>query len=272
VGLVLERFNWFPGPENTFWADARLPTSLVGVLAGSVASDATPYAALVTLWSEPPVGVLDLGIGTLASYARPWQIMDFYESNPAIKELSLPTPPATQKFTYVEEALERGAAIRVIEGPERKTLAEKGPEHFYGVLVVDTSRGHPDYPSTDRLTREAMQLFFSKVTQDGLVCYHISNRKYDLSPVIAAVAGDLGFAYQVGSDPGPVRGAPKGGPWDNFYFSSQWVIVARDKKSLDRLTVPVNIAPGPVPFWSTPAPNGNFVWTDAVHDLALVRR
>jgi hypothetical protein len=272
VGLVLERFNWFPGPENTFWADARLPASLVGVLAGTVASIATPYDALVTLWSEPPVGVLDLGVGTLASYARPWQIMDFYESNPAIKEMSLPMPPATEKFTYLEEALQRGAAVRIFEGPERNTLAEKGPEQFYGVLVVDTARSHPDYPSTDRLTREAMQIFFSKVTRDGVVCFHISSRKYELSPVIAAVANDLGFACRVGTDPGPVRGGPKGGPWDSFYFSSRWVIVARDKASLERLTVPVNIAPGPQPFWSSPAPDGRFLWTDDMHNLARARR
>lgn len=33
VGRVLERFNWFPGPENTYAADARLPAALVGLAA-----------------------------------------------------------------------------------------------------------------------------------------------------------------------------------------------------------------------------------------------
>jgi hypothetical protein len=30
VGLVLRQSNWFPGPPNTFHADARLPASLIG--------------------------------------------------------------------------------------------------------------------------------------------------------------------------------------------------------------------------------------------------
>ena len=33
LGVVLERWNWFPGPANTYWADARLPASLVALAA-----------------------------------------------------------------------------------------------------------------------------------------------------------------------------------------------------------------------------------------------
>jgi hypothetical protein len=275
LGLALERFLWFPGPENTFWSDARLPASLVGLVAGQAQTGAFPGAALpasylVDLWSEPPVGVLDLGVGTPASYAHPMQIMDFYESNPAARELSLPSAGQPAKFHYVKDALERGAGIRIFDGPERKTLGDKGPDGFYRLLVVETARGHPDNPAVDRLTKEAMQLFFRKVTLDGIVCYHVSSRNYDLTRVVADVANELGYACRVGHD--TPMSLPKGGPLDSVYFSSEWVMVARAPQFLEGLRAPPNPPPGQPPFWSTPVPQRRHVWTDELQNLASVRR
>src|SRR4051812_38111759 len=34
VGIALQKFNWFPGSANSYHADARLPASLLGSLAG----------------------------------------------------------------------------------------------------------------------------------------------------------------------------------------------------------------------------------------------
>ena len=31
IGVVLQKYNWFPGKENTYHADARLPASLIGM-------------------------------------------------------------------------------------------------------------------------------------------------------------------------------------------------------------------------------------------------
>jgi hypothetical protein len=269
LGLALGRFLWFPGPENTFWSDARLPASLIGLLAGQ-AQAAFPCAALVDLWSEPPVGVLDLGVGTPASYACPMQIMDFYESNPAVKELSLGSAGRPAKFLYIKDALERGAGIRIFDGPERKTLADKGPERFYRLLVVETARGHHK-PAVDRLTKEAMELFFRKVSDDGIVCYHVSSRNYNLAWVVADVANDLGYACRVGLDPG-MSMRPKGGPLDAVCFSSEWVMVARAPQFLERLPAPPNMPPGQPPFWSTPVPHRQYVWTDDLQNIVRVLR
>src|SRR5262245_60387636 len=90
LGEVLEKFVWFRDKENTYPSDARLPASLVSNLAATYGS---PFAPLATVWSEPPIGIVDLGVGTLASYARPLQTMDFYERNEAIKDLSFAKAP-----------------------------------------------------------------------------------------------------------------------------------------------------------------------------------
>src|SRR5262249_40279835 len=47
VGVVLERFNWFPGPANTYRADARLPASLVMLGAGDLTLSPMPLGLLV---------------------------------------------------------------------------------------------------------------------------------------------------------------------------------------------------------------------------------
>ena len=257
VGVVLERFNWFPGPENTFWADARLPASLVGTLGGG------PYPSLATLWSEPPLGVIDLGVGTPASYARPYQIIDFYESNPEIRDLSI--NPLKQKFPYVQDALKRGAAVRLLEGTQRKTFAEQAPDGFYHVLVIETARGHPDYPSMDRLTREGMQLFFTKLAPDGILCYHTSNRNYQISQAIGAVANNLGHACFIGHDATMRKSA-------SHCFTSEWVMVARDKRVLQDLPKVPGQPGEALPAWSPAPAIANLAWTDAVHNLGAVRR
>ena len=61
AGVVLEKFNWFPGPSNTYWADARLPASLAGLGSGTLGS--LPAELLVAAWSEPPIGVVGLEVG-----------------------------------------------------------------------------------------------------------------------------------------------------------------------------------------------------------------
>ena len=60
IGDVLRRFNWFPGPDNTYWADARMPASLVGLAASIPGVAAIPMSDLVGIWSEPPVACVHL--------------------------------------------------------------------------------------------------------------------------------------------------------------------------------------------------------------------
>src|SRR5262245_1666947 len=81
LGQALERFNWFHGPDDFPTADFRLPASLVA---------SGPAAMLCGLWSEPPIAVIGMEVGTPAAYARPCQMMHFYEANPRIAALTFP--------------------------------------------------------------------------------------------------------------------------------------------------------------------------------------
>src|SRR5207248_1692829 len=93
LGLVLQQFDWFGEwkTPNRYSSDARLPVSLLGLTA-PLGVPAFPVRTLAGLWSEPAMGVLGLGCGTPASYARPYQHVHFYERGPALTKLSFPPP------------------------------------------------------------------------------------------------------------------------------------------------------------------------------------
>lgn len=224
IGIALERFNWFPGPANTYGADARLPASVVA----SACQHAFPNL-LVNFWSEPPVGVVGLHMGTLASYARPLQPMHFFEHNPNLVEMNVDAPEGKRWFHFVPDALARGAALKVFQGDSR-ALLERAPDCFYHILVVEAIKEGLDQKLREKLlTREGVKLCMAKLVPGGLLCFHTSCRYYELDELIAATAESLGYAVIVGRDiPGR----------DEAAYTSEWVVVARAPGDLHHLKAP----------------------------------
>lgn len=212
LGQAFTRYNWFPGMENSWRADARLPASLLGH--GALAA-ALP-GQLAALWSEPPIGVVQMKAGAVAAYARPFQIIDFYESNPAIIELSKPKR-AEITFTYLADAERRGAWVRVFEGPELETLTRGAPRSFYRILVVETAR-QGERLAQELITKEALEIYLEVVAKDGVVCFHVSNSERDVVIKVADAANALNLAVALGED----AGAPAKGR-----YPSDWIMVAR---------------------------------------------
>ena len=66
-----------------------------------------------------PIGVIGLGTGTMACYARPGQRMTFYDIDPVVRKL---TYSSTKYFTFVQQGRDRGAHIDLIMGDARLTL------------------------------------------------------------------------------------------------------------------------------------------------------
>lgn len=224
VGFAFSKMNWFSEDDHTLHAsDARLPASLCAMAAGND----NPWGLLVAAWSEPPVAVIMMNAGTIAAYARPLQSIDFYESNPKILELSFGRDKAPPQFSYIEDAKKRGAAVRVFEGKERRTFDSKAPKHFYHLLVMDTSRGHPGLPSKELLTKEAWQSYFESLTEAGVVCVHVSSRDFRLEEIVASTTADLGLAHLLVHDRVSDR--------ESGHYTSSWVVVARREEMLKHI-------------------------------------
>jgi hypothetical protein len=180
--------------------------------------------------AEPPIAVLGMDVGTLAAYAKPGQTLHFTERVPKFVEFSLPAKGEKPKFTYVQDALDRGVKLKIFEGEPREMLEKYGPDKFYQVIVVETSKIPAIGLHKELMTKESLRMMMSKVTESGIVAYHTSNRHYDLVPVIASAVNELNLTCLVGKGDGF-----RDGPDSEFRFNSQWVMVARDKKYLANL-------------------------------------
>jgi len=130
----------------------------------------------------PPrrVGVVGLGTGTLAAYARLGDIYRFYEINPLVTSI------ATSRFTFLQNS---PAQTTVAAGDARLTLAKERGQTKFDDLVLDAFNG--DSIPVHLLTAEAFAEYSRHLTSAGIIAVHVSNNYLDLVPVVARLSAEL---------------------------------------------------------------------------------
>jgi hypothetical protein len=165
------------------------------------------------------IGVVGLGAGTLACYARPGQDWRFYEIDPAIAAIAR----NPRQFTFLLRCLPH---VPILIGDARLTLAaERGPP--LDLLAVDAFSS--DAVPMHLLTLEAMEVYRRRLAADGLLMIHISNRFMDIEPVLGEAAARGGWAALL-RDYQPSAAEAKMGA-----THSTWVAMARDPAALSAL-------------------------------------
>jgi hypothetical protein len=124
------------------------------------------------------VDIVGLGTGTLACYAQPGQRWTLYEIDPAVVDIARDP----ERFTFLSRCLPDAP---VLLGDARLTL-ERAPPASTDLLVVDAFSS--DSIPMHLLTLEAFETYRRKLSAEGLLLVHISNRHLDLKPVVAAAA------------------------------------------------------------------------------------
>lgn len=122
------------------------------------------------------VGVVGLGVGTLATYGRQGDHYKIYEINPAVVEL------ANGYFTYLRNS---EAKVEIVMGDARLSLEREKPNNF-DVLLVDAFSS--DAIPVHLLTKEALQLYREHIRPDGIIAIHVSNKYLKLYPVVRRIA------------------------------------------------------------------------------------
>ena len=89
-------------------------------------------------------------------------------------------------------------------GDARLKLKEH-TDRKYALLLVDAFSS--DAIPVHLLTSEAVQLYMDRITDDGILALHISNKYVRLEPVVGAIAADLGLTARLWSDSAE-RGRP----------------------------------------------------------------
>jgi len=123
------------------------------------------------------MGVVGLGAGVLASLADKHDSVHFYELNPAVY---------TMANTYFDYLKNSPAKINVTIGDGRVALANelKSNAPLMNALVIDAFSS--DVIPAHLLTQEAFELYWQRLSKNGILIIHISNNHIDLLPVIQA--------------------------------------------------------------------------------------
>jgi hypothetical protein len=153
------------------------------------------------------VGIIGLGVGTLASYGRKDDYFRLYDIDPLVIDI------AHNNFSYLAQT---AATTEIVLGDARLQLEQELPQQF-DVLVVDAFSG--DSVPVHLLTYEAFALYFKHLKKDGVLAVHITNRFLDLRPVIKTAADH--FAREV-------RMVDFEGDRDRLTFRSRWALISSD--------------------------------------------
>jgi SAM-dependent methyltransferase len=190
----------------------RDPTSYYGATAGV---GLTLSSAERLYGPAARIGVVGLGVGTLACYGKPGQQWTFFEIDPEVLAYS-----TRRQFTFLERC---APGAPVVIGDARLKL-EALPEDRFDILVIDAFSS--DAIPLHLLTEEAERVYFRTLAKDGLLLIHISNRYIKLEPVLAALARDEGLSAAIRPDR----------PTAKHLTASDWVVLTRDPAKLAELT------------------------------------
>src|SRR5215204_1577285 len=184
--------------------------------------------------SIKPVAATGLGAGTIGTYAAAGQEWDFYDIDPAIVRIA----SDSRYFTFLSDCTK--ASYRVILGDARLRLRE-APAGKYGLLIMDAFSS--DSVPAHLLTTEAMNLYLDKLSTDGVLAFHISNRYLNLEPLLSGLSRRAGLVALIRrDDERNVVGR----------YPSVWVVMARNDSALDTIATDDR--------WTRV--QGDMVWTD----------
>jgi hypothetical protein len=168
------------------------------------------------------VGLLGLGVGTLAAYGKPGDEYRLYEINPVVTEL------AQGRGNYFSFLRDSSANTTTILGDARisleRELAEGNAQNF-DVLVLDTFSS--DSIPVHLVTKEAFALYLAHLAPDGIIAAHITNLHLDLQPVFWQLARH----YNLRIARINYEGDAKGG------FASHWILLSRDPALLEIMAI-----------------------------------
>jgi hypothetical protein len=163
-------------------------------------------------------GVVGLGIGTLAAYARPRDRMTFYEIDPDVVRVA----EDERFFDYLARS---PGEVDVVLGDGRLSLeaeASRADARPFDVLVLDAFSS--DSIPVHLLTREAFALYERLLAPAGLLAVHVSNRHLDLAPLVLRVGTEVGL-HGMAVHSGAMAGSE----------TAVWVLLAREPNDLDAI-------------------------------------
>ncbi len=183
------------------------------------------------------VAAIGLGSGTLTCVGLPGETWKFFE----IDQSMVDTARDPKYFTYVQNCQ---PDLKPVIGDARLTFARE-PDGVYDLIIVDAYSS--DAIPIHLATKEAMAIYKNKLSPQGVVLMHVSNRHLELASVVVGIADANGMKSWVYNEDSGRDG--------EYIFATNVVVSARDAADIGKLASSDK--------WEETDPNaGQRVWTD----------
>ena len=189
-------------------------------------------------------GFIGMGAAMPLGYAKPGNVMRFYELNPAVAEA------AREKFTFIRDTK---AKVNVILGDGRLSLEREAKiKDFpkFDVLAMDAYRGAA--PPIHLITKEAFEIYLSLLKPDGILLVDLDLDTFELAPLHRGLSATFNLPASWFDTLKMVRDCADG---------VSWAVYTRDEGFWQIKRVLRNRAP-----WPDRAET-KVVWTDKSHNL-----
>ena len=194
----------------------------------------SPVSEVLRSFPAKRVGAVGLGVGVSCADAKPGTAWTFYELDPDVVDI------ARKYFTFLPKCR---ADVVVKTGDARLLLGAEAPGSFDLLYLDAFSGGSVPF---HLLTKEAMDVYRSRLRPGGVMIFHVSANFLDLVPILrlgTSAAGLQSLVKRVSFD-----------PEDPARLSSEWLVATTDPAYLRKLSRN---------GWQRPeAPAGWKVWTD----------
>jgi len=222
----------FTAPERAAW-----PTTYYAEGSGvALAAQALPAG-------PRRIGVVGLGVGTIAAHGRAGDTVRVYEINPAVQRL------ATSRFTFLSNCL---AKVEIAMGDARLSL-EREPSQNFDLLALDAFSS--DAIPVHLLTKEAFELYGRHLKTNGVIAVHVSNRYLNLEPIVASLARHFGYRLALVNYEEDTEDDVEEDEGHWWAYASTWMLLTHDTALLESpalrkaASAPGTNAPA-IPLWT----------------------
>lgn len=184
---------------------------------------AGPVGQFMRAFSNPGSGkvvtAVGLGTGAISCYFDPPSQLSFVEIDPVIVDIAT----NDNYFSYMSRC-GQGAGITIGDG--RKVI-ETLADNSVDLIILDAFSS--DAIPIHLLTEEAFKNYFAKLTDQGYLLVHLTNRNINLEPVVARLAEHLDYSGLINNYQPNEMEFRLGG------FESSWAVLARSSVPIDNL-------------------------------------
>lgn len=172
-----------------------------------------PIGDIFSIQNPKDIVVLGLGVGQISCHKKQGREYTYYEIDPHVVDV------AKSHF----QLLEKCGHKEIFIGDGRLELAKD--QNKYDMVMIDVFSS--DAIPIHMITTEAIELYMSKLKNNGVILLNISNRHLDLTKPLAAIANHLGYTYR--------SRFGKSTPEEPYVFASEWAVITKNQNIVKSL-------------------------------------